>query len=215
MSGTSRSSSLRYSRQVCLYIVVWLLWTILRFGARCFPRYFPQAMAGINTPWTRKGTSWFRFEVHRLVPEGKGGDCHWKIEFVTSHYIVVFRGDLTLLEFSNVFVTIKFTCMLSLDCFDAVDRTMRFYSALWKDTSHGIWTPNLLGRFSSRSSHTLESAMSTAHRPTWDPAQAKDVKGGSRQFSVRDMAAHTKLKFRYMPFLTYPLTFLLLKKTMK
>ena len=41
------------------------------------------------------------------------------------------------------------------------------------------------------------TAMSTAHRPTWDPAQAKDVKGGSRQFSVRDMAAHTKLKFRY------------------
>ncbi|KAJ7647881.1 Pre-mRNA-splicing factor Cwf15/Cwc15 [Roridomyces roridus] len=38
--------------------------------------------------------------------------------------------------------------------------------------------------------------MSTAHRPTWDPAQAKDVKGGSRQFSVRDMAMHTKLKFR-------------------
>ncbi|KAF9450109.1 Cwf15/Cwc15 cell cycle control protein [Macrolepiota fuliginosa MF-IS2] len=38
--------------------------------------------------------------------------------------------------------------------------------------------------------------MSTAHRPTWDPAQAKDVKGGSRQFSVRDMAAHTILKFR-------------------
>ncbi|KAJ7809982.1 Pre-mRNA-splicing factor Cwf15/Cwc15 [Mycena leptocephala] len=28
--------------------------------------------------------------------------------------------------------------------------------------------------------------MSTAHRPTWDPAPAKDVKGGSRQFSVRD-----------------------------
>lgn len=40
--------------------------------------------------------------------------------------------------------------------------------------------------------------MSTAHRPTWDPAQARDVKGGSRQFSVRDMAAHTKLKFRYL-----------------
>ncbi|KAG6807141.1 hypothetical protein H0H93_001909 [Arthromyces matolae] len=38
--------------------------------------------------------------------------------------------------------------------------------------------------------------MSTAHRPTWDPAQARDVKGASRQFSVRDMAAHTKLKFR-------------------
>ncbi|TRM68825.1 Pre-mRNA-splicing factor Cwf15/Cwc15 [Schizophyllum amplum] len=38
--------------------------------------------------------------------------------------------------------------------------------------------------------------MSTAHRPTWDPAQAKDVKGASRQFSVRDMASHTKLKFR-------------------
>ncbi|KAJ7072909.1 Pre-mRNA-splicing factor Cwf15/Cwc15 [Mycena amicta] len=38
--------------------------------------------------------------------------------------------------------------------------------------------------------------MSTAHRPTWDPAQAKDIKGGSRQFSARDMAMHTKLKFR-------------------
>ncbi|KAF7294060.1 hypothetical protein MKEN_01452400 [Mycena kentingensis (nom. inval.)] len=38
--------------------------------------------------------------------------------------------------------------------------------------------------------------MSTAHRPTWDPAQARDVKGGSRQFSARDMAMHTKLKFR-------------------
>ncbi|CAE6472004.1 unnamed protein product [Rhizoctonia solani] len=38
--------------------------------------------------------------------------------------------------------------------------------------------------------------MSTAHRPTWDPAQAKDVKGGSRQYSSRDMASQTKLKFR-------------------
>ncbi|EJD08352.1 Cwf15/Cwc15 cell cycle control protein [Fomitiporia mediterranea MF3/22] len=38
--------------------------------------------------------------------------------------------------------------------------------------------------------------MSTAHRPTWDPAQAKDVKGGSRQISARDIASHTKLKFR-------------------
>ncbi|KAI5119822.1 hypothetical protein M0805_004757 [Coniferiporia weirii] len=38
--------------------------------------------------------------------------------------------------------------------------------------------------------------MSTAHRPTWDPAQAKEVKGGSRQYSARDVASHTKLKFR-------------------
>ncbi|KAG9079642.1 hypothetical protein FRC06_007607 [Ceratobasidium sp. 370] len=38
--------------------------------------------------------------------------------------------------------------------------------------------------------------MSTAHRPTWDPAQAKEVKGGSRQYSSRDMASQTKLKFR-------------------
>ncbi|KAJ7081617.1 Pre-mRNA-splicing factor Cwf15/Cwc15 [Mycena belliarum] len=44
--------------------------------------------------------------------------------------------------------------------------------------------------------HQFCTTMSTAHRPTWDPAQAKDVKGGSRQFSVRDMAMHTKLKFR-------------------
>ncbi|KAH9039840.1 Cwf15/Cwc15 cell cycle control protein [Lactarius pseudohatsudake] len=39
--------------------------------------------------------------------------------------------------------------------------------------------------------------MSTTHRPTWDPAQAREVKGVSLQSSVRDMAAHTKLKFRY------------------
>ncbi|KAG8862588.1 hypothetical protein FRB96_001145 [Tulasnella sp. 330] len=38
--------------------------------------------------------------------------------------------------------------------------------------------------------------MSTAHRPTWDPAQGKDIKTGSRQFSARDMASQTKLKFR-------------------
>ncbi|VDC07911.1 unnamed protein product [Peniophora sp. CBMAI 1063] len=38
--------------------------------------------------------------------------------------------------------------------------------------------------------------MSTAHRPTWDPAQAKDTKGASRLMSARDMNAHTKLKFR-------------------
>ena len=43
---------------------------------------------------------------------------------------------------------------------------------------------------------SLFGRMSTAHRPTWDPAQAREVKGGSRQYSVRDMAAHTKLKFR-------------------
>jgi len=46
--------------------------------------------------------------------------------------------------------------------------------------------------------------MSTAHRPTWDPAQAKDTKAGSRQFSVRDMAAHTKLKFRSVFPLLFP-----------
>ncbi|KAI6106091.1 Cwf15/Cwc15 cell cycle control protein-domain-containing protein [Pisolithus croceorrhizus] len=43
---------------------------------------------------------------------------------------------------------------------------------------------------------TCIPAMSTAHRPTWDPARTKDVKGGSRQHSVRDVAAHIVLKFR-------------------
>ncbi|KZT55681.1 Cwf15/Cwc15 cell cycle control protein [Calocera cornea HHB12733] len=38
--------------------------------------------------------------------------------------------------------------------------------------------------------------MSTAHRPTWTPAQGKTARGNTRQFSARDMAAHTKLKFR-------------------
>ncbi|PVF93353.1 Cwf15/Cwc15 cell cycle control protein [Serendipita vermifera] len=38
--------------------------------------------------------------------------------------------------------------------------------------------------------------MSTAHRPTWNPAAGKEVKSGSRQFSTRDVASHTKLKFR-------------------
>jgi protein CWC15 len=46
--------------------------------------------------------------------------------------------------------------------------------------------------------------MSTAHRPTWDPAQAREVKGGSRQYSVRDMAAHTKLKFRCVVNVSFP-----------
>lgn len=51
--------------------------------------------------------------------------------------------------------------------------------------------------FSGYHQHRPSSTMSTAHRPTWDPAQARDVKGGSRQVSVRDMPSHTKLKFRY------------------
>jgi hypothetical protein len=38
--------------------------------------------------------------------------------------------------------------------------------------------------------------MSNAHRPTWNPAQGREQKGGSRQYSVKDLAAHTKLKFR-------------------
>lgn len=46
------------------------------------------------------------------------------------------------------------------------------------------------------SGKALNSAMSTAHRPTWNPAVGKEVKGGSRQFSTRDVASHTKLKFR-------------------
>lgn len=38
--------------------------------------------------------------------------------------------------------------------------------------------------------------MSTAHRPTWAPAQARDAGSGSRLISVRDVASFTKLKFR-------------------
>ncbi|KAK4050468.1 complexed with cef1p [Microbotryomycetes sp. JL201] len=38
--------------------------------------------------------------------------------------------------------------------------------------------------------------MSSAHRPTWDPAQGKAARGNSRIYSVRDMASHTRLKFR-------------------
>ncbi|SCV68615.1 BQ2448_736 [Microbotryum intermedium] len=38
--------------------------------------------------------------------------------------------------------------------------------------------------------------MSTAHRPTWDPAQGKDSRLNSRVYSSRDLAAHTRLKFR-------------------
>ncbi|KAI6094222.1 hypothetical protein EV401DRAFT_2050668 [Pisolithus croceorrhizus] len=36
------------------------------------------------------------------------------------------------------------------------------------------------------------------HHPyqPWVPARTTDVKGGSRQYSVRDVAAHTALKFR-------------------
>src|SRR5258708_4896932 len=39
------------------------------------------------------------------------------------------------------------------------------------------------------------------YRPTWDPAQARDIKSGSRQYSTRDIASQTKLKFRFAPFL--------------
>ncbi|KAM0753182.1 Cwf15/Cwc15 cell cycle control protein [Meredithblackwellia eburnea MCA 4105] len=38
--------------------------------------------------------------------------------------------------------------------------------------------------------------MSSAHRPTWDPAQGKDSRSNSRIVFSRDIAAHTKLKFR-------------------
>lgn len=38
--------------------------------------------------------------------------------------------------------------------------------------------------------------MSSAHRPTWDPAQGKDTRSNSRIYSSRDIAAHTRLKFR-------------------
>ncbi|GAA5980910.1 hypothetical protein JCM10908_003915 [Rhodotorula pacifica] len=38
--------------------------------------------------------------------------------------------------------------------------------------------------------------MSTAHRPTWAPAQGKEGRQNSRSYSSRDIAAHTKLKFR-------------------
>ncbi|KAF7729353.1 hypothetical protein EC973_004609 [Apophysomyces ossiformis] len=38
--------------------------------------------------------------------------------------------------------------------------------------------------------------MTTAARPTFDPARGKDNKAPSYQYSSRDLAAHTKLKFR-------------------
>lgn len=39
--------------------------------------------------------------------------------------------------------------------------------------------------------------MSTAHRPTWDPAVGKsDSKHLTKNFSAKSMAAHTRLKFR-------------------
>ncbi|EOR01439.1 hypothetical protein E3P92_00438 [Wallemia ichthyophaga] len=39
--------------------------------------------------------------------------------------------------------------------------------------------------------------MSTAHRPTWDPAVGRaDTKAYSKQYSARDAPAQTKLKFR-------------------
>ncbi|RUS19766.1 Pre-mRNA-splicing factor Cwf15/Cwc15 [Endogone sp. FLAS-F59071] len=38
--------------------------------------------------------------------------------------------------------------------------------------------------------------MTSAARPTFDPARGKDNKGPTLQYSNRDLAAHTKLKFR-------------------
>ncbi len=80
--------------------------------------------------------------------------------------------------------------------------------SIWRHSTIGSRSRNITeSALISQHSHPLRSTlflvvllarhkMSTAHRPTWDPAQAREVKGGSRQYSVRDMAAHTKLKFR-------------------
>ncbi|GAA5972674.1 hypothetical protein JCM11641_002968 [Rhodosporidiobolus odoratus] len=38
--------------------------------------------------------------------------------------------------------------------------------------------------------------MSSAHRPTWAPAQGKEGRQNSKVYSARDLAAQTKLKFR-------------------
>ncbi|KAA1070948.1 hypothetical protein PGT21_004562 [Puccinia graminis f. sp. tritici] len=38
--------------------------------------------------------------------------------------------------------------------------------------------------------------MSSAHRPTWTPAMGKDARMNTKQYSSRDIAAHTKLKYR-------------------
>jgi protein CWC15 len=38
--------------------------------------------------------------------------------------------------------------------------------------------------------------MSSAHRPTWAPAQGKEGVQNSKVYSSRDLSAHTKLKFR-------------------
>ncbi|GAA5892096.1 hypothetical protein JCM6882_005694 [Rhodosporidiobolus microsporus] len=38
--------------------------------------------------------------------------------------------------------------------------------------------------------------MSSAHRPTWTPAQGKEGRQNSKSYSARDLAQHTKLKFR-------------------
>ncbi|KAH8917843.1 Cwf15/Cwc15 cell cycle control protein [Atractiella rhizophila] len=38
--------------------------------------------------------------------------------------------------------------------------------------------------------------MSTAHRPTWDPAQGRQQNLNTRQYSSRQLPSHTKLKFR-------------------
>ncbi|CAG8736098.1 7255_t:CDS:2, partial [Ambispora leptoticha] len=38
--------------------------------------------------------------------------------------------------------------------------------------------------------------MTTAARPTFDPARGRDSKAPTLQYSSRDLAAHTKLKYR-------------------
>ena len=38
--------------------------------------------------------------------------------------------------------------------------------------------------------------MSSAHRPTWAPAVGKESRGGTKILLSRDIASHTKLKFR-------------------
>lgn len=49
--------------------------------------------------------------------------------------------------------------------------------------------------------------MSSAHRPTWAPAQGKEGRQNSKSYSARDLSGHTKLKFRQVRFTRFSLSF--------
>ncbi|EJD47008.1 Cwf15/Cwc15 cell cycle control protein [Auricularia subglabra TFB-10046 SS5] len=89
----------------------------------------------------------------------------------------------------------RLTCTVRDADFRQTDQYLLFFST-WPCSRSSGAAVNGFGAGSRLSHRSPLRTMSTAHRPTWDPAQGRERAAGSRQYSSRDMAQQTKLKFR-------------------